>query len=220
LAGISLRMNAGSFPLKFVRKRIFDWLARADPATHADAIFVLAGLRSRKLFAIQLLGQGVAPRVLFSVSRFEIRRFPELGLPQTIDLLQMAQSIPPPQRHFFVLFENQQFTVQRIPVRLLGTLGEIDALADWLIAHPEISSLFVVSSGSHLRRLRICCRRLLRRSVKCSFVAAPEESGNIGMNRKAILVECFKIVCYSVFLPFWEVVRPFRWRIRFYLDRS
>lgn len=201
-------------------KFLFDWLARADPVVPADAIFVLAGQKSRKLFAIQLLEQGIAPRILFSVGRFEIRRFPALGLPQTIDLLQMAQSIPPPQRHFFVLFENQQFTVERIRVRLLGTLSEIDALADWLLTHPEISSLLVVSSGSHLRRLRVCCRRLLRRNLKCSFVATPEESGNNGFDRNAILLECLKIACYAVLLPFWEVARPFRWRIRFYLDRS
>jgi uncharacterized SAM-binding protein YcdF (DUF218 family) len=194
---------------------IFNWLERPDPAAQADAIFVLAGHKSRKVFAIGLLERGMAPRLLFSVGRFEIRRFPELGLPQTIDLLQMAQSIPPPQRHFFVLFENQQFTVQRIPVRTLGTLGEIDALADWLLAHPDISSLLVVSSGSHLRRLRMCCRRLLRRNVKCSFLATPEESGNHGSNRKAILLECFKIACYLILLPFWELTRPRRWRIRF-----
>jgi len=201
-------------------KFLLDWLARADPVAPADAIFVLAGHKSRKLFAIQLLEQGIAPRVLFSVGRFEIRRFPELGLPQTIDLLQMAQSIPPPRRHFFVLFENQQFAVERIRVRTLGTLSEIDALADWLLAHPEISSLLVVSSGSHLRRLRMCCRRLLRRNANCSFVAAREESGNNGLDRKAILLECFKIACYSVLLPFWEVVLPFRGRTHFYVDRN
>jgi uncharacterized SAM-binding protein YcdF (DUF218 family) len=200
-------------------KLLFAWLARADPIVPADAIFVLAGHKSRKLFAIQLLEQGIAARILFSVGRFEIRRFPELGLPQTIDLLQMAQSIPPPQRHFFVLFENQQFTVRQIRVTTLGTLSEIDALADWLLAHPEISSILVVSKGTHLLRLRMCCRRLLRRNVNCSFVATPEESGNNGLNRKAILLECFKVACYSVFLPFWEVARPWRWRIHFYLDR-
>jgi uncharacterized SAM-binding protein YcdF (DUF218 family) len=199
-------------------KFLLAWLARADPVAQPDAIFVLAGHKSRKVFAIQLMEKGIAPRVLFSVGRFEIRRFPELGLPQTIDLLQMAQSIPPPRRHFFVLFENQQFTVERIRVRTLGTLSEIDALADWLDAHPGISSLLVVSSGSHLRRLQMCCRKLLRRSVKCSFVATPEESVNHGLNRNAILFECFKIACYSVLLPLWEVARPFRGRIRFSVD--
>jgi len=199
-------------------KFFLDWLVRADPPAPADAIFVLAGHKSRKVFAIRLLERGIAPALLFSVGRFEIRRFPELGLPLTIDLLQIAQSISPPQRHFFVLFENQQFTVQRIRLRTLGTLSEIDALADWILAHPAISSLLVVSSGSHLRRLRMCCRRLLRRNVKCSFVATPEERGNNSSNREAILLECFKIACYVVLLPFWEVARAWRWRIRFTVD--
>jgi uncharacterized SAM-binding protein YcdF (DUF218 family) len=196
----------------------FDWLACADPPAHADAIFVLAGLKSRKLYAIQLLVKAIAPRVLFSVGRFEIRRFPELGLPQTIDLLQMAQIIPPSQRHFFVLFENRQFTVQRIPVRALGTLSEIDALADWLDAHPETSSLLVVSSGPHLRRLRICCRALLPANVRIRFLAAPEESAasnprhwlSDAATRKIVLFEWIKIACYFVFLPFWKLARPWK----------
>ena len=201
-------------------KYLFDWLTRADPPAPAEAIFVLAGRKSRKVYAIELFEQGMAPRLLFSVGRFEIRRFPDLGLPQTIDLLQMAQNIPPPQRHFFVLFEDQQFTVHRIPLRGLGTLSEIDALADWLLAHLEISSLLVVSSRLHLRRLRICCRRLLRRNVKCRFVATPAENGNNDSNRKAILLECIKIAFYLGLLPFGELTRPWRRRIRFSSDSN
>ncbi len=197
---------------------LFDWLARADLPAHADAIFVLAGHKSRKVLAFRLLEKGLAPRLLFSVSRFEIRRFPELGLPQTIDLLQLARSIPPQERHFFVLFENQQFAVHRIPVRVLGTLSEIDALADWLEAHPEISSLLIVSSGPHLRRLRICCRVLLPRNIKVNFLAAPEEGAaqipqdwwKDGSTRKMALSELAKIPCYAVFLPIWKLARPWR----------
>jgi uncharacterized SAM-binding protein YcdF (DUF218 family) len=199
-------------------KLLFDWLTRADPPARADAIFVLAGLKSRKLYAIQLMQQSMAPRVLFSVGRFEIRRFPELGLPQTIDLLTLAQSIPPPQRHFFVLFENQQFTVQRMPLRILGTLSEIDALVGWIRWHPEISSLLVVSSATHLRRLRICCRALLPHGVRTSFLAAAGE-GNLPdprkwwgdvATRKMVLSECFKIACYFLFMPFWKLARLWR----------
>ena len=199
---------------------VFDWLSRADSAAPADVVFVLAGHKSRKVYAIQLLRQGLAPRVLLSVGRFEIRRFPELGLPPTIDLLQMAQSIPPPQRHFFVLFEKDQFTVQRIPVRVLGTLSEIDALVDWLKAHPHISSLLVVSSGPHLHRLRICCRMLLPRNIKTRFVPATEETATPNLQEewrdlhtlKSVLSECTKIACYAVFLPFWKLARPWRTR--------
>jgi hypothetical protein len=197
---------------------LLDWLVRADSPARADAIFALAGHKSRKVFAIQLFEQGMAPRLLFSVGRFEIRRFPELGLPPTIDLLQVAQNIPPPQRHFFVLFEGQQFAVQRIPVRVLGTLSEIDALADWVREHPAISSLLIVSSAAHLRRLRICCRMLLPQKIRTNFLAAPEESAmpnqqnwwNEASTSKAVLSEFVKIVCYSVFLPFWKSARPWR----------
>jgi hypothetical protein len=197
---------------------LFDWLSRADSAAPADVIFVLAGHKSRKVLAIQLLRQGLAPRVLLSVGRFEIRRFPELGLPQTIDLLQVAQTIPPPQRHFFVLFEKEQFTIQRIPVRALGTLSEIDALADWLTVHPEISSLLVVSSSPHLRRLRICCRALLPLNIKTGFVAATEENATPNSQnarvdesiRKSTLLEFIKIACYVVFLPFWKLTKTWR----------
>ncbi len=197
---------------------IFNWLVRADPPAHADTIFVLAGHKSRKVFAIGLLELGIARSILFSVGRFEIRHFPELGLPRTIDLLQLAQSIPPPQRHFFVLFESHQFTAQRIPVRALGTLSEIDALADWLGARPGISSLIVVSSGLHLRRLRICCRVLIPRNMQVTFLAAAEENAaldkrnwwNDVSTRKMVLAECLKIACYLVFLSFWKLARPWR----------
>jgi hypothetical protein len=197
---------------------IYDWTARADPPACADAIFVLAGHKNRKTLAIQLLDQGMAPRILFSVSRFEIRRFSELGLPQTVDLLQLAQSIPPPLRHFFVLFGKQQFTVQRVPVRTMGTLSEIDSLADWLGAHPEIATLLVVSSGPHLRRIRMCCRILLPGIVRISFLASAESSGELNpqawwkdaQTRKMILSEWLKIPCYLLFLPLWKFAR--RWR--------
>jgi len=85
-----------------------------------------------------------------------------------------------------------------------------------LLPHADL----VVSSGAHLRRLRICCRRLLRRNVKCSFVAVPVENGNNEPNRMAILLECFKIACYFVILPFWEVARPWRWGTRLSIERK
>jgi DUF218 domain len=199
-------------------KSIYEWLVSADPPANADVIFVLAGLPSRKMYAANLFQRGIAPRVLFSVGRFEIRRFSELGLPQTPDLLQMAQKIPPQHRHFFVLLEGQKFEVHRIPIRTLGTLSEIDALADWLKERPQNSSLIVVSSGTHLRRLRMCCRALLPQELKIRLRAVPEENPASNREkwwidaptRKLVLSELIKILCYAAFMPFWRIAR--RWR--------
>ena len=75
------------------------WLSSVDHARPADLIFILAGQMSRKDFALQLFREGLAPRLLFSVGRFEIRRFSKLALPIGLDLLKLAQHLPPPQRH-------------------------------------------------------------------------------------------------------------------------
>ncbi len=195
-------------------KSIYNWLVNADPPCDADLIFVLAGRQNRKAYSIDLFRKGRAPRILFSVGRFEIRRFAALDLPQTIDLLEIAKSIPPPQRHFFVQFTNDGFEVQRIPVRALGTLTEIDALSRWLESHPEISSLLVVSSETHLRRLRICCRWLLSRSVRIRLLAVPEDDLRLNtlswwrdsQQWKLVLTEYVKIACYCVVLPLWRLI--------------
>ncbi len=63
------------------------WLSPADRARPADLIFVLAGQMSRKHYALQLFRAGLAPRLLFSVSRFEIGRFSMMALPVLLDLL-------------------------------------------------------------------------------------------------------------------------------------
>jgi len=47
---------------------------------------------------------------LFSVGRFEIRRFSKLALPIQLDLLKLAQDVPPTQRHYFVLFQVENVT--------------------------------------------------------------------------------------------------------------
>jgi hypothetical protein len=141
----------------------------------SDLIFVLAGLDDRKRYALQLFQQRVAPKILLSVSRFEIRRFANLGLPVPLNLLERASKIPPPQRHFFVLFEGQAVQVSYVKPKRFGTLLEIEALMRWLRKHPEIHSLVIVSSNSHLRRIRMCCKSLLSDSFEVRFIAVPED---------------------------------------------
>lgn len=139
-----------------------------------DAIFVLAGAAERKAYGLEMYRAGLAPRIVLSVGRFEIRRLPELALPAPLDLLSAVQSVPPPERHFFVEFSDGGVRYERTRVGRFGTLSEMAALAEWCAKNPEVRSLLVVSSGYHLRRVRMCCRALLAQ-VLCVFVAAPRE---------------------------------------------
>jgi hypothetical protein len=152
---------------------LHNWLSPADPPRSADLIFVLAGRMHRKDYALALFRQGLAPRILMSVGRFEIRRFSRMHLPVPLDLLALAQKVPPPDRHYFVFFHGQEVRAERVQPRRFGTLTEIDTLARWLHAHPEIRSLLVVSSNTHLRRIRLCCRSLLSPGIELAFIAAP-----------------------------------------------
>jgi uncharacterized SAM-binding protein YcdF (DUF218 family) len=149
------------------------WLSPADAPRNADLIFVLAGRVHRKEYALELFRQGLAPRLLFSVGRFEIRRFSRMSLPVPLDLLKLAQELPPPQRHYFVFFHGQQVQVEHVPPRRFGTLTEIEELSRRLNENADIRSVLVISSDTHLRRIRMCCRALLSPNVELAFLSAP-----------------------------------------------
>jgi len=167
----------------------------------ADLIFVLAGRQYRKTFAMRLYEAGRAPRILLSVARFEIRRFSHLQFPLLLDLSALAASVPPAQRHFFVLLDRGQCQVEKVPVLMFGTLGEVESLSAWLERHPEVQSVLVVSSSFHLRRVRMTCRAILPERVKIRYIAAEEEAkagnwkGTI-RSKSWFAAEVFKLAAY------------------------
>jgi hypothetical protein len=174
----------------------------SNPPQSADLIFVLAGRENRKQFGLELYNQGLAPRILFSVARFEIRRFSKLSLPVPLDLLEMASDVPPPQRHYFVLFDGQRVQVEHVWPGRFGTLTEIESLVRWLESHPKIQSLLIISSDTHLRRIRLCCQSLLGAGFKSALIAAPDTSSG---ERKpesttAAFIEMFKVLLYWAIL--------------------
>src|SRR5437773_9216820 len=91
-----------------------------SPLVTRTACLALGGRRcapgqmSREHYALQLRREGFAPRILFSVGRFEIRRFSKMALPIELDLLKLAQDLPPPRRHFFVLFQGKECHVEHL----------------------------------------------------------------------------------------------------------
>ena len=183
------------------------WLSTADTARNADLIFVLAGRVSRKEYALELLRQSLASRLLFSVGRFEIRRFSRMALPVPLDLLKLAQEVPPLQRHYFVFFYGQRVQVELVSPGRFGTLTEIKTLAQWLTRHPDIRRVLVVSSDTHLRRIRLCCRALLNPEVELAFLATPSSEAthppanhSVFATTKEELLELFKLAIYWILL--------------------
>ena len=202
--------------------RLRAWLSPADPLRSADLIFVLAGRVHRKEYALELFRQGLAPRLLFSVGRFEIRRFSKMPLPVALDLLKIAQEVSPPQRHYFVSFDGQGVHADHVLPGRFGTLTEIAALGRWLDANPQVRSVLIISSADHLRRVRMCCRSRLKAATKLAYLAAPvnlpelsvpetvgvSEGQNLLEERvdppslREDLQELFKVMVYWVLLKF------------------
>jgi len=186
-------------------KKAYDWLAASDPLQRSDMILVLAGRECRKRFGLKLLQDGWAPTLLLSVGRFEIRRFSKLGLSTSFDLVAMAAATEPRYRHYFVKIGSETAQARRIAIGRFGTFSEILAFSDWLQEHSRVRSVTVVSSGFHLKRVRMCCRRLVPQDTKLNFVAVPEESLYLREHwwrdphaRKLVISEFFKTGVYRL----------------------
>jgi hypothetical protein len=187
--------------------RLGSFLACGDTPEPADLIVALAGRESRKDYALSLYRQSFAPRMLLSTGRFELRRFSQLAVPEPVDLIAQAASIPPPQRHFFVSFTPEGSAIEWVPLRRPGTLEEVQALAGWLRSRPAIRSVLIITSPLHLRRVRLCCRALFPGPLLVRLVGVPQERPDLssGLWSKAagagdIPREIVKLLGYKVLL--------------------
>src|SRR5258708_1508223 len=82
-----------------------DLLATEDTPRRSDLVVVLSGRPERKPYGLRLFREGLAPRLILSVGRFEVRQIASLGL-EDMGLRQLAQRIPADQRHFFLDFRG------------------------------------------------------------------------------------------------------------------
>ncbi len=162
----------------------------------ADAIFVFAGRESRKRFAVGLFREGLAPRLILSVGRFEWRRFAGLGLPGDGGLTSLVSETRPELRHFFVDVRSDGTRCDRILRGRLGTWSEARALGR-LAKREGIERLIVISHREHLARCVLCLRLSLPSSCALTPLASPEEAGEPPTGRG---VEAFKLFSYSVLL--------------------
>jgi len=166
----------------------------------ADAIFVFAGRESRKRFGLRLFREGISPRLVLSVGRFEWRRFANLGLPGDGGLVELVSKTEPKLRHFFVDVRSRSASSERIPTGFLGTWSETRALSRF-VERERIERLVVISHRQHLRRCLLGLRLTLPYSCAVVPVAAPDDAGEPPSSR---LTEAFKFLCYSALLgPIW-----------------
>jgi DUF218 domain len=151
-----------------------DYLAVDDSPSRSDLIFVLAGRTERKTYGLQLFGQGIAPRIILSVGRFEVRDMDKFGF-QDLKLREMVKHMAPAERHFFIELSKSSRTVIPAGIKHVGTFGELSAMAAYLSQQP-VCSMILVSTSIHLRRVRWCCQRIsgLKR-MKIFFVPVPEQ---------------------------------------------
>ncbi|MBZ5531479.1 MAG: YdcF family protein [Acidobacteriia bacterium] len=141
-----------------------------------DLIFVLAGRPERKDYGLELFQRGLAPRLILSVGRFEVRQTAAaFELPE---LISMRDKTQPFQRHFWMDFTKGSRQVRLAGLKRHNTFWELSALAGYLAPEPP-RSIALVSTSIHLRRIRFCCRRIpffQERTV--FFLAVPEEASS------------------------------------------
>jgi hypothetical protein len=155
-------------------KSICDFMSTEVPVTPCDLIFVLAGLPERKSYGLELFQRGVAPRLVLSVSRFDVRHTAAL-LAEKEELLTLRDQTSPEKRHFWIEFRNGRRWISRAGVQRTGTHGELKAIGEYLALQPPATIAFI-STSIHLRRVRFCCSRIpFFQGRRVYFWAVPEE---------------------------------------------
>jgi hypothetical protein len=167
-----------------------------------DLIFVMAGRMSRKRYALDLYREGVAPRLVMSVGRFEVSKMAALGLDALNDLKALRDRTPADERHFFLVFDDTGIQVEKADLRIWNTYGELLALKSYLdrTLHRRV---IVVSSDVHLRRVTITLAAICRESpVEFLYCAVPrdKEPQSLREEWRMVVSECLKLTGYRVIL--------------------
>lgn len=150
------------------------FLSVDDAPVICDVILVLAGRNERKPYGLKLFQQQLAPRLIVSVSRHEVRHAAkQLSVPA---LLQLRYATPPLQRHFWIdCCAGQQRIVRAKGISRSSTYWELRALARYL-GRDVPKRIAIVSTSVHLRRVKLCCRKIPEfGSADLLFLPVPED---------------------------------------------
>lgn len=153
-----------------------------DPPGPCDLIFVLAGKAERKLYGLTLFRQGLAPRLILSIDRFEVRSTAALlAMP---GLLTLRDKVAPQERHFWIDFSSsgdKKISLARL--QKPNTFRELQGLAEYL-REATIARMAIVSTSIHLRRARYCTSKIpFFFRIALSFISVPEEASSFKSQR-------------------------------------
>jgi hypothetical protein len=98
---------------------LYAGLTRVDSVQPVDLIFVMAGRMNRKQYGFELYRQGVAPKLVLSVGRFEVSKMLQTEFAFADELAALRSVTPPNQRHFFVSLDQ------------FGTRVELASVPQW-----------------------------------------------------------------------------------------
>jgi hypothetical protein len=130
-------------------EKLYAGLTRADPVQPVDLIFVMAGRMNRKQYGFELYRQGVAPKLVLSVGRFEVSKMLQTEFAFVNELVALRSVTPTNQRHFFVSLDQSRTRVELAPVRQWNTYGEVVGLMHYL-EHEHAAKIMVVSTMGEL----------------------------------------------------------------------
>lgn len=182
-----------------------NFLVREDAPAPCDLIFVLAGRMERKPYGLQLFSQSLAPRLIISTGRFEVRQT-AAALGNIPELLALRDQTPPERRHFWLDFKHDQPAIVVAGLKRASTFWELHALASYLEAEPP-TSITVISTSIHLRRVQLCCARIpFFKDKVIRFLPVPEQQSSFRREKwwkrtdhwSYLVSEYVKLVGYGV----------------------
>ena len=198
----------------------YESLTQTDSPEPVDLIFVMAGRMERKHYGLELFREGLSPRLLLSVGRFEVSRMHTLGLDGIGRLTVLRDQTPPDDRNFFVELDSEGVRIEKSQLPRCSTYGEILGLRTFL-AKRQVRRVMVISTDVHLRRSAMVFDRIFRDvPIKFLYCPVPSRFGFLERDgwwkraddRMFVVKECVKLLGYWVILstPVWAVRRLMR----------
>lgn len=170
------------------------FLVVSSPLQKADAIVLMAGSRLvREPGASDLYTQGYAPRIVLANDGVRADYSPAHG--RNLYLVEWA-------KEDLMKAGVPEGAIEILPFTVSGTIHDVRNAHDYVVAHPDIRSLLVVTSDYHTRRTLWTFQRVFE-GEGVRIGVWPVEDRQAGWWRRAgvLAVEFMKYVVYR--LRYW-----------------